>query len=274
MTEPQAEAPSAGTPTRAPSKALQVVGIVGIVVVIVLAVLVLLGRGWAVDKVDVVAASIDDGLAKVPPLLDRADDGVTRVQERITIVGDAATAVSAAANEPPEIVQRFSAALTGVSERYIPLRESYADARARIVSVSDRLETLDRLLPGHEPPAGAVRHARGARHQGPGARRQDHGHPDRERARVAGGRGCRCRQGKTTEVVASLDEVKVGIGNLEVRLEETRTKVASTADSVRLAITIGTLIVLLLLAYLAALHFVLYRWAGGRNPMAPKTPSA
>jgi hypothetical protein len=78
---------------------------------------------------------------------------------------------------------------------------------------------------------------------------------------------------KTTDVVGSLDEVKTGIGDLEVRVEETRAKVASTADSVRLAITIGTLIVLLLLAYLAALHVVLYRWAGGRNPMAPKTPA-
>ena len=274
MTEPQAEAQPVGTPTRAPSKPLQVVGIVGIVVVILLAVLVLLGRGWAVDKVDVVAASIDDGLAKVPPLLDRADDGVTRVQERITIVGDAATAVSAAANEPPEIVQRFSAALTGVSERYIPLRESYADARARIVSVSDRLETLDRLLPGMSLPQGPsdTLVALDTKVQALDDRIMGLLTVNERASRV--GEAADAVNAKTTEVVGSLDEVKVGIGNLEVRLEETRTKVASTADSVRLAITIGTLIVLLLLAYLAALHVVLYRWAGGRNPMAPKTPSA
>jgi len=236
--------------------------------------IVLLGRGWAVDKVDIVAASIDDGLAKVPPLLDRADDGVTRVQERITIVGDAATAVSAAANEPPEIVQRFSAALTGVSERYIPLRESYADARARIVSVSDRLETLDRLLPGMSLPQGPsdTLVALDTKVQALDDKIMGLLTVNERASRV--GEAADAVNAKTTEVVGSLDEVKVGIGNLEVRLEETRTKVASTADSVRLAITIGTLIVLLLLAYLAALHVVLYRWAGGRNPMAPKTPSA
>jgi hypothetical protein len=277
MTEPQAEplveAPTVGTPTRAPSKPLQVVGIVGIVVVIVLAVLVLLGRGWAVDKVDLVAASIDDGLAKVPPLLDRADDGVTRVQERITIVSDAATAVSAAANEPPEIVQRFSAALTGVSERYIPLRESYADARARIVSVFDRLETLDRLVPAITVPQGPADAlvALDTKVQALDEKVMGILTVNERASRV--GEAADAVAAKTTDVVGSLDEVKAGIGDLEVRLEETRTKVASTADTVRLVITIGTLVVLLLLAYLAALHVVLYRWAGGRNPMAPKTPA-
>ena len=273
MTEPQAEAQPVGTPTRAPSKPLQVVGIVGIVVVIVLAVLVLLGRGWAVDKVDIVAASIDDGLAKVPPLLDRADDGVTRVQERITIVGDAATAVSAAANEPPEIVQRFSAALTGVSERYIPLRESYADARARIVSVFDRLETLDRLIPAITVPQGPADAlvALDTKVQALDEKVMGILTVNERASRV--GEAADAVNAKTTEVVGSLDEVKAGISDLEVRLEETRTKVASTADTVRLVITIATLVLLLLLAYLAALHVVLYRWAGGRNPMAPKTPA-
>ena len=239
-----------------------------------LAVVVLFGRGWAVDKVDAIAASIDDGLAKVPALLDRADDGVTRVQERVTIVGDAATAVAAAASEPPAIVQRFQTALTGVSERYIPLRESYADARARIVSVNDRLETLDRLLPGISIP------------QGPSEKlvaldTKVQAVDDKIMAILTVNEGATrlsdaatAVAGKTTDVVASLDEVKGGISDLETRLQETRDKVASTADTARLAITIGTLVLLLLIAYGAALHFVLYRWAGGRNPMAPKTPAA
>jgi hypothetical protein len=43
---------------------------------------------------------------------------------------------------------------------------------------------------------------------------------------------------------------------------------------VNTAITIVALILILLLAYLAALHVVLYRWAGGRNPMTRKASAA
>ena len=274
MTEQQAETPAAAATGRAPSKPLQVVGIVGIVVAIVLAVLVLLGRGWAVDKVDNIALSIDDALARVPELLDRADDGVTRVQERVTIVSDAATAVAAAASEPPPIVQRFQTALTGVSERYLPLRQSYADARARIVSVNDRLETLDRLLPAISVPQGPAEAlvALDTKVQALDDKIMAILTVNEGATRVSDAATAVAE--RTTDVVVSLDEVKAGIGDLEVRLVETRTRLASTADSINMAITIGTLILILLLAYLAALHVVLYRWAGGRNPMAPKDPAA
>jgi hypothetical protein len=265
---------STAIPVRAPSKPLQVVAIVGIVVCVLLAVGVLLGRGWVVDKVDVVAASIDDGLAKVPPLLDRADDGVTRVQERITIVGDAATAVAAAASEPPPIVQRFQAALAGVSERYVPLRESYADARARIVSVNDRLETLDRLLPGISLPQGPsdTLVALDTRVQALDDKVMAILTVNEGATRVSD--AATAVAGKTQDAVTSLDEVKTGISDLETRLVETQARVASKFDTVNTAITIVALILILLLAYLAALHVVLYRWAGGRNPMTPKASAA
>ena len=177
-------------------------------VAIVLVVLVLLGAGWAVDKVDVIAASIDDGLAKVPPLLDRADDGVTRVQERITIVGDAATAVL-----PRPTSRRRSCSGSGSPHRglralYPPPR--VVRGRAGPDRVGERPARDARpAAPRREPPAGTVGtlSALDTKVQALDDKIMGILTVNERASRVSDAATAVAR--KTTDVVASLDEVKV-----------------------------------------------------------------
>jgi hypothetical protein len=239
----------------------QVLGVAGVVVCIALAILVIFGRGWAVDQVNAVAANIDDALAKATPLLERVDERSAEVSAAMTAVAETASRVGEAAGTSSAAVQELSSRLSGLSDRYLPLRAAYADAHANVVSVIDRLQALDRLVPGISIPQGPidalaalderVRALDGAvmailqANQGTGA--------VAEAARVV--------EERAADVAATITDLETLVGTTTARLEQARADVASAADSITAAITLLSLVIVLLLAYVAFLHVVLFRSA-------------
>lgn len=269
MTDQPAPAPSVGTPKKAASVGGQAVGIVGIVVCLALAVGVLVGRGWLVTQVDAVIASVDDQLAKGIPLLAQADTAVTQVSATVTDVGDAATAVTNATNPAPALVQGLSAKVSAVSERYLPLRAAYADARANVVSTLDRLQTLDRLVPGVSVPQGPVDAVASL---DTAIRTVDSsvmlilGANTGAKAAVE---TAAVVAETTPKVEAALADVQTRLGEAEARLGEVRTQLADTGATIDRLITVVSLVLILALLYVAFLHFVLFRSAGGVRKAKP-----
>jgi hypothetical protein len=251
----------------------QVLGIVGIVVCIALAIGVLLGRGWAVDQVNTAAASVDAQLARVPPLLADADTAVTQVQAKVTVVTDAATAVANAPSVAPALSEAFSSAVAGVSERYLPLRASYAEMHANVTSALDRLALIDRLVPAIEVPTGPVDTLADldARVRELDAsimsvlETTSRPTPVRDAAATVATR--------TSDIATRLDGLHGRISEVDTRLAETRAKVASTADTASTAITGVSLLLVLVLLWIAFLHLVLFRYARAARPR-PVEPAA
>lgn len=255
------------TPTRrkrerALGTAGQVLGIVGIVVCLVLVAGVVVGRGWAVGTVDDVAAAVDAQIAKTTPLLDRAQATVGEVSGRVSTVADIAAGVAADPSPGGEIAQGLRTALASVSARYQGLREGYADVRETVVSLIDRLQTLDRLVPGLSIPQGPIdaRATFDERLNEFDAKVTDlitidpgQGPVNQAAARIAEA---------ATGIEARLHELQDGIGQVEERISELRADVASAAATANTAITLATILLVVLLLYLALLHWVLFRHSG------------
>jgi hypothetical protein len=273
MTAGPATPPTVSTSKRVATVGGQALGIGGIVVCIVLIVGVVLGRGWAIDQVDSVSASIDAQLAKVPPLLAEADAAVTNVQAKVSVVSDAAAAVAAVPNPAPALRETFQSAIAAVSDRYLPLRTKYADARANIVSTLDRLETLDRIVPGITIPTGPTDTLATL-----DARIQELDASVMAILDTASGAtpiadAATAVATKTADVVTKLDGLHATIGELETKLAETQAKLDSAANTISTVITLLSLVLVLVLLYGIFLHVILFRTARGASPK-PATPAA
>jgi hypothetical protein len=143
----QTQPVSVSRPKRVLGVTGEVAGVVGVVVCALLIVALLLARAWTGDRIDETAASIDANLAKGVPLLEASAANVAAVSERIVGVAEAAEAVAARPNPAPALVEALSSRLAGLSESYLELRTTYADARETIVGAIDRLLLLERLIP-------------------------------------------------------------------------------------------------------------------------------
>lgn len=247
----------------------QVVGVVGIVVCLLLAVGVLLGRGWAMDEVSSTAATIDESLARGEPLLDSAATKVADVQEQVAALEAAAVAVTGNPNPAPALANALSERLSGVSERYLELRTTYASARENIVSAVQRLQMLDRLVPGIEIPQGPIDALAEL-----DARVQE---LDASLSGIIGPNGVvESVQDAAQRIADRIDQAdellataEAGLANAQVKLAETRARVASTADTITTGISIGSLGLFLVFLYLALLHWVLFRHASGMRTSPP-----
>lgn len=236
----------------------QTAGAVGIVVSLVLVVVVILGRGWAIDRVDAVGLRIDNGLAKGVPLLDTASQKVSNVAGRVGVVVDALEAEAANPGPIPALLQNLVTKANDVSERYLELRATYTDARAKLAGVLDTLRTLDRLVPGIDIPDapvdaltsldeklleldGTVMSVIGAL-------------PD-----VGDGQAIAALAEQAARLETALTTVTAGLDEAEAKLTALRAEVAETADTIRTVITIATIVLVLAFLYSALLHWVLYR---------------
>jgi hypothetical protein len=255
-----AETPAAPTRrNRWLGRAGQVVGIVGIAVCIGLAVGVLLGRGWAVDTVDDLAMTVDAQIARADPLLADATTKISEVSGRVSTVSDIAQRIADTPNPAPGAGDGLRSGLATLSDRYLALRTTYADAKETATSMIDRLETLDRLVPAIEIPQGPI-DALAALDQRVteidetvmGIISVDlEGQPVRTAAAAV--------VEKAAEVDAKLARVTAGIEQVEQRLDTLQAEVAAMADTASTAITVGTLGAILLLAWIAVLHWILFR---------------
>jgi hypothetical protein len=276
--EPAVEvAAAAAVPAQAPSPApppvsrrkralgilAQVAGVLGIVVCLALVVGVLLGRGWATDSVSQVATGVDEKLALAVPLMDKASAKVSEVSGRVGALADAATTVAALPGPGAELRTGLRSALNRVSERYLELRSTYGDVQQAAGGALDRLQTLEQVIPGFELPQGPV----------DALARLDAGVQELD-ATITGLADAVPETGpisaiataaatKATEAQAKLQDVNGVIDDARTRLDEVRAKVASTADTINAAITIGAVGTILILLYFALLHWVLF--ATGRR---------
>jgi hypothetical protein len=256
---PSAAPPTVSRRNRVLGFTAQVAGVIGIVVCLALIVGVLLGRGWATDSVTQLATGVDAKVALAVPLMDRASAKVSEVSGRVGALADAATAVAALPGPGAELRIALRSALNRVSERYLELRTTYGDVRQAAGGALDRLETLERLLPGFALPQGPVdaltRLDAGVQELDATVMGLADAIPDSGPiAAVATAAATRA-----TEAQAKLQAVNGVVDDARTKLGEVRAKVASTADTVNTGITLGAIGTILLLLYFALLHWVLFR---------------
>lgn len=262
--------PHPGKGRRATGIVGQVAGIVGIIVSLALIVGVLYIRGWGTETVTEVAANVDAAIARTEPMLETAAATVDQVSQR---VGDVATAAEAVALDPdatPAALQGILDRLAAVSERYTELRTGYAGAREQIVSILDRLALIDRLIPGFDIPEGPVDALAGLDENARAIDAQIMQLVNAGLAVQAINTTAATIADKARQVEAGLEKIAAGIDGVGVRLDELRAEVSSIAATVNTVITILCVALVLLLAYMALLHWILFRSGRGyaRGPSA------
>ncbi len=240
----------------------QIVGVVGIVVCLLLAIGVIVGDAWAVGTVDDVAAAVDAKIAKAEPLLTQASTKVGEISGRVSTVADIAAGIAADPSPGGAVADTLRAGLASVSDRYQTLRTNYGDVRESVQSVVDRLEALDRLVPAISIP------------QGPAdaletldARLQEFDAKVTGLITIDPGQGpvnqaAAAIAQKAGEIDARITDLQGKIGDVQQRVSALRTKLSDTAGTIRLGITLGAIGSILLLFYLALLHWVLFRHSG------------
>jgi hypothetical protein len=235
----------------------QVAGVTGIIVSVVLIVAVLMGRNWLIGTVGDVQDRVDVGLVRGETLIDNASSRVSEVSGRVGAVSDAATAVAAQPNPAPALTEFLLAQLSGVSDRYLALRSSYADVREVAVSTLDRLNTLDRMLPFLSIPQGPVDALASLDERfqkldaavmqvlsTPGAGAVD---------AVAGAVAT-----KADAIQTALNDLTAKMADGKARLESLRARLADKADQISSIATILSVGMILLLVYSAFLHWLLF----------------
>ena len=248
---------------RAASLTGQAVGVIGIVVSLALVAAVLLGRGWLVGQVDETTGAIDAALARTVVLVDDAGATVGDVAGRVAEVGAAADAVAVDPAATPEAVQQLLSRVNALSERYLSLQAAYQGLREDAVSALDRLQLLDRLLPGLSVPEGPVDALAALDER---AQSLDAGVMQLITAGAAVGAAndaARAIADRSRAIEAGLGSVQDALGAVRERVEGLRTSIADFADRLSALITIGALVIMLLLLYIAFLHLVLFRAGRG-----------
>jgi hypothetical protein len=236
----------------------QVAGTVGILVCIVLVVGVVVGRSWLLGRVDSIQGRVDAGLVRAETLIDNTSARISEVSGRVGAVTDAATAIASSPNPAPALTEALLAQLSGVSDRYLALRASYADVRETAVGVLDRLNTLDALLPFFSVPQGPVDALSSL-----DARLQELDAAMMQVLTTPGAGAVNAVAGavaeKTTAIITALTNLNAKLADGKVRLESLRGDVAATADQVGWYVTLVSFLLLVLLVYIAFLHWLLFR---------------
>jgi prefoldin subunit 5 len=239
--------------------AAQVAGVVGIVVCLALAAGVLMGRGWATDTVSTVSATIDAKLAKAVPVLDTASSKVSEIAGRVGAVADAANALADRPAPSSELLQGLMGAVTSVSDRYLELRATYGDLKESVTGALNGLQTLERLIPGFSIPQGPI----------DALAKLDAAVTDMD-AKIMGLTSAIPASGpvdmvataiatKVTEVQTKLQDLSGVITDAQTKLQDLQTQLASAESSINTAISLGSIGLILVLLWVAVLHWLLFR---------------
>jgi uncharacterized phage infection (PIP) family protein YhgE len=260
----------AGKRRRATGTIGQVAGIIGIVVSLALVVGVLYVRGWSTDTVTAVAANVDAAIAKAEPMLETAATTVDQVSQRAADVATAAEAVALDPNATPAALQGILDKLATLAQRYTEFRTGYASAREQVVSVLDRVALLDRLIPGFDVPQGPIDALKGLDEKARAIDTQITGLIDAGLAVQAVNTTASAIAEKARQVETGLGTIGAGIAEVQTRLNTLQSDIANIAATVNTVITILCVALILLLVYMAFLHWVLFRSSRGyaREPSA------
>jgi phage-related minor tail protein len=247
----------------------QAAGVIGIVLFVALAVVMLLGRGWATSTVDDISAGFDAELARAVPLIDNASARVSEISGRVDALTDAANALASQAAAAPGLLGGLRDQVANLESRYLELKATYGDLRETTVTALGRVQVIDRLLPGFDIPQEVIDTLKAidARLQELDARIMD--------VSAAVTDGPVQQVGGAVAERAALLQMQLAKGTAaldtaQVRLAELRAQIASTADTINMVISIGSILLFLLFLYFALLHYVLFHVGRGmrRAPAA------
>ncbi len=247
----------------------QATGVIGIVLFVALAVVMLLGRGWATSTVDDISAGVDAKMAQVEPMIDEASTKVSEINGRVGALTDAANALAAQAAASPDLLGGIRDQLANLQSRYLEFRATYSDLRETATTALGRLQVIDRLIPGFDIPQEPIDAlaALDARMQELDAKIMDVSAvvTDGPVQKVAG-----VVAEKAALLQAGLTKGAAALDAAQTRLAELRAQVASTADTINLFISIGSILLFVLFLYFALLHYVLFHVGRGlgRAPAA------
>ncbi len=239
--------------------AAQVAGVVGIVICLVLVAGVLVGRGWATDTVSTVSADIDAKLAKAVPLLDAASSKTSEIAGRVGAVSDAANAMAGQASPNSGLLQGLQGAVTNVSNRYLELRASYGDFRQTVTGAIDGLQTLERLIPGFSIPQGPVDALNKLDAAVTALDTRIMGVADAIPASGPISAAAAAIATKAGDIATGLQSLTATINDAQARLAELRAQLDSTTGTIRTSINLGSFGLILILLWVAVLHWVLFR---------------
>jgi hypothetical protein len=230
---------------------------VGIVVCAILIVVAVLGRFYAVGKVEELAGRVDDGLERGVTLIDTASGRIQPVVDAAGTVADAADAAAASPTGPIANIAGLLGDVTGLGERYRQFRTTYSEARETILAAFARLHAIDTLIPQITIPSGPEDAflALDARIQ-----TLDQTFADLAAATPLGD----VSNEAATKIAEKARNVESAIGGIvdalhgaEARLQEARADVQSLAGTLNLVITLILLVFILGFLYIAFLNWLL-----------------
>ena len=235
----------------------QTAGVIGIVLFVALGAVVLLGRGWATSTVDDITGGIDAKMAQAVPLIDTASSKVSEISGRVGALTDAADALATKVDAGSGFLGALRDQFTSLQARYQDFRTSYSGVRDTALGALDRLETLDRLIPGFTLPQGPVDALKGldAQIQELDTKITDVGAaitdgPAQTVAAVVAE--------KTAKVQEGLATASGVLSDAQTRLTELRAEVISTGNTINTWLTVLSVLLFLLFLYFAFLHWVLF----------------
>ena len=220
---------------------------------------------------DDLTATVDAKITELSPILTQAHTTVGEVSGKVGTVADIAAGIAADPNPGGQLAQTLRDAISGVNDRYQSLREGYAGVRETALSIIDKLQTLDSIIPGLTIPQGPIDALNTF-----DARLQEFDTKVNDLLTIDPGTGPVNQAAEKISVAASgidskLQDVQGAITQVDDRVTQLRTDIANVADTVNLVITLVTVFIVVLLLYLALLHWVLFRHSGesaGRRPPA------
>lgn len=234
------------------------VGALGILVCLGLIGVVLVARSRAIGRVDAIADRLDEGLARGIPLLVAAAERVDATAARVGAVGAALRERAANPEADARRAETLREVTSALSDAHHALRTAYADAHERVISVLDRLDTLDRAVPAVEIPRGPVE-ALASLDSRVLALDADVTALLAAASDVGSGPVAEAALEKAGRLATAFEAASNGIRDVRVRLDALRAATAVRADRVRTLVTVTAVVGVVALLYFAFLHGVLYR---------------
>jgi len=247
----------AGSDRPAVSRRRRIGATVGIVVCAILIVVAVLGRFYAVGKVDELAGRVDNGLQRGVTLVETASGRIQPVVDAAGTVADAAESAAASPSGPIANIAGLLGEVTGLGERYRQFRTAYDDARQVIIDAFARLNTIDALIPQITIPSGPEDAFRALDERILGL---DQAFTDLAAATPLGdvsnqAAGSIAQKARTVE--SAIGGIVGALDDAQARLEQARADVQSMAGTINLAITLILLVFILGFLYIAFLNWLL-----------------
>jgi ABC-type uncharacterized transport system permease subunit len=139
------------------------------------------------------------------------------------------------------------------------LRATYGDFRQTVTGALDTLQTMSRLIPGFSIPQGPVDALAKLDAAVTALDTKIMGVADAIPATGPISAAATALGTTASDITTGLQSLTATIDDAQARLVDLQTQLATTADSINTAITVGSLVLVLVLLWVAVLHWVLFR---------------